>query len=140
MSDCAEVGLEAVINTLEVGSRHVAARGLNCFSLLFKGSTGVQWWNGREVLGRVVNVGRPIGRRPGKLGHSGVRNWRARELLLKVTLQLQAKSVSSGGVVSRDWLRGRTPKDRIRKCWHTQVSRRRLRLRGRLSRIEYKVL
>ena len=82
---------------------------------------------------------RPVGRRPGKLGHSGVLYGGTRELLLKMTVQLQAERVSSRIILRQERLEGRRPMDSIRGCWHTRVSESRLR-RGLRSGVEHKVL
>jgi hypothetical protein len=77
--------------TLEVGSRHIATRKVRgpilvCGEKL--GGWGAARGNRRHGSGVVrlcVRDGigiRPVGRGPGKLGHSGIRNRRARELLL----------------------------------------------------------
>lgn len=57
---------------------------------------------------------RPVRRGPGKLGHSGVLNGRTRELLLEMALQLQAKRVSSWGILRQKGLESRRPKGSIR--------------------------
>lgn len=57
---------------------------------------------------------RPVGRRPGKLGHSGVLDRGARELLLKVSLQLQTERVPTRLILSQERLKGRRSKGSTR--------------------------
>lgn len=85
--------------------------------------SGVRLLSVRDVVGI-----RPVGRRPGKLGHSGVWNRGARELLLKVTLQLQTEGVSSRMVLSQEGLESRRSKGSTRGSEQTRVSWMRLRL------------
>lgn len=96
-----------------------------------------------------MGVGRgPKSRRPGgKLSHSGIRNRGPSELLLEVSLQLQAKRKSSGtktssvGVVlRRNGLRLGPPKVSRWGSWHTRGSQTRLRAGSRCGGKEHKVL
>lgn len=57
---------------------------------------------------------RPVRRGPGKLGHSGVWDRRARELLLEVALQLQTERMSSRIVLSQERLKSRRSKGSAR--------------------------
>jgi hypothetical protein len=78
----------------------------------------------------------PIRGGPGKLGHSGVWNRRARELLLKVSVQLQIEGVSSRIILRQEWLESR----RSKGCVHGRSTRVSARLRSGSGRIEHKVL
>lgn len=91
----------------------------------------------------VLQVGvRPVGRRPGKLGYSGVRRGRTRELLLEMTLQLQGEGVSSRVVLCQKGLESRRLRGSTRGCCRTRVSGSRLRTGSWSLRsgIEYEVL
>jgi hypothetical protein len=131
----------------EVGSRHDATICLSVLLLVrgltvekrYRRTVGV-WRIGRHrsrvmtgVLERRVG---PIRGGPGKLGHSGVWNRRARELLLKVSVQLQIEGVSSRIILRQEWLESR----RSKGCVHGRSTRVSARLRSGSGRIEHKVL
>lgn len=125
MSGCVRSNGGIIRLTLEVGSRHVATILHVLFSFFEWNITGVKRRDGGTLRGvgghgcrirlRVLHGGvRPVGRRPGKLGHSGVLNRRTRELLLEMALQLQTERVSSRVILRQKGLEGRRPMGSVR--------------------------